>query len=105
MMTKQAFLESVMENIRSKEAKKIVTKELEQHIRHNTDHFLKEGHSVSAAEQKTVEQMGSPLTLGAKFNKLYKPKMDWVLAGLFFLALGLGVVPFIVLKDSFYPLN
>ncbi|KLT15882.1 FtsW/RodA/SpoVE family cell cycle protein [Neobacillus vireti] len=99
-MMKKEFLASVMTHVRSKDAKKIVTKELEQHIKANTDHYLKDGYSAEEAELKAVEQMGSPLAIGTKFNKIYKPKLDWTLILLFLTVLGLGTLPLLVLKNA-----
>ncbi|WML48009.1 FtsW/RodA/SpoVE family cell cycle protein [Neobacillus sp. PS3-34] len=105
MMNKIEFLNAVNKNIRSREAREKVSKELEQHIKQTTDELQNQGIPLTEAELKAVEQMGSPLTLGAKFNQLYKPKMDWVLAILFLVALGLGVLPLIVLGNSFHHLK
>ncbi|MFJ5716850.1 FtsW/RodA/SpoVE family cell cycle protein [Neobacillus sp. NPDC093127] len=102
---KNEFLASVMTYVRSKDAKKIVTKELELHIKANIGHYLKEGYSAAEAERKAVEQMGSPLAIGTKFNKIYKPKLDWTLILLFLTVLGLGTLPLLVLKNSDLPLN
>lgn len=104
-MNKHSFLDEVLKHIRPKDAKKIVSKELEQHVNNNIKQFLQVGETEIAAEQKAVEQMGSPHSLGIKFNKLYKPKMDWVLVFLFLLALGLGTLPLIVIDGDTLHLN
>ncbi|WP_312473119.1 FtsW/RodA/SpoVE family cell cycle protein [Neobacillus sp.] len=103
-MMKKEFLDSVMTHVRSKDIKKIVTKELEQHIKVNIEHYIKEGYSEEVAEQKAVEQMGSPLAIGTKFNKIYKPKLDWGLVLLFLTVLGLGTLPLIALKNTDLPI-
>jgi cell division protein FtsW (lipid II flippase) len=105
MMNKQSFLDEVLKHIRSKEAKEIVSKELEQHVNNNIQQLLSAGETEIVAEQKAVEKMGSPLFLGTKFNKLYNPKMDWVLVSLFLLALGLGFLPLIVISGDNFHLN
>lgn len=104
-MKKKEFLETVMNHIKSKDAEKMVSMELEQHIKSNIDYYLKEGFSNEQAEQKAVEQMGSPLAIGAKFNKIYKPKLDWGLILLFLAVLGLGTLPLIALKNTYLSLN
>ena len=39
--------------------------------------WMDKGLSEEVAEDKAVEQMGSPVKLGEELNKLYKPKVDW----------------------------
>jgi cell division protein FtsW (lipid II flippase) len=105
MVDKKTFLETVGNYIRSNDAKKIVAKELEQHIQTNIEHYLNEGFTEEMAEQKAVNQMGSPYTIGEKFNKIYKPRIDWGLVLLFLLVLGIGTLPLIILKDTTLSLN
>ena len=51
--------------------------------------------SEEVAENKAVEQMGSPIKLGQELNKLHKLKVDWFLIGLLVAAMGLGFLPVI----------
>ena len=41
--------------------------------------WMDKGLSEEVAEDKAVEQMGSPIKLGRELNKLHKPKVDWFL--------------------------
>lgn len=52
--------------------------------------WVEKGLSEEVAEDKAVEQMGSPIKLGQELNKLHKPKVDWFLIGLLVAAMGLG---------------
>ena len=52
--------------------------------------WMDKGLSEEVAEDKAVEQMGSPIKLGQELNKLHKPKVDWFLIGLLVAAMGLG---------------
>ena len=55
----------------------------------------RKGLSEEVAENKAVEQMGSPIKLGQELNKLHKLKVDWFLIGLLVAAMGLGFLPVI----------
>ena len=64
--------------------------ELDFHLKQTKDMWIGKGLSEEVAEDKAVEQMGSPIKLGQELNKLHKPKVDWFLIGLLVAAMGLG---------------
>ncbi|MHC2832214.1 FtsW/RodA/SpoVE family cell cycle protein [Bacillus sp. F9_6S_D1_P_5] len=90
------FVSEVTNHIKSKEAKSFVATELEFHLKQAKDTWIKKGLSEEVAENKAVEQMGSPIKLGQELNKLHKPKVDWFLIGLLVAAMGLGFLPVLV---------
>ena len=51
--------------------------ELDFHLKQTKDMWIGKGLSEEVAEDKAVEQMGSPIKLGQELNKLHKPKVDW----------------------------
>ncbi|MGG0285606.1 permease prefix domain 1-containing protein [Peribacillus butanolivorans] len=83
MVEKEQFLYEVKQFIRSKEAKRFVTAELEFHLKQSTEALKKQGYTAEEAEVKAVQQMGSPITIGQKLNRLHRPKVDWRLTALF----------------------
>ncbi|QIE35776.1 FtsW/RodA/SpoVE family cell cycle protein [Bacillus tropicus] len=89
------FLKEVTNHIKSKEAKDLVATELDFHLKQTKDMWIGKGLSEEVAEDKAVEQMGSPIKLGQELNKLHKPKVDWFLIGLLVAAMGLGFLPVI----------
>ncbi|NKX13588.1 FtsW/RodA/SpoVE family cell cycle protein [Bacillus cereus] len=89
------FLKEVTNHIKSKEAKDLVATELDFHLKQTKNMWIEKGLSEEVAEDKAVEQMGSPVKLGEELNKLYKPKVDWFLIGLLVAAMGLGFLPII----------
>lgn len=91
------FLKEVTNHIRSKEAKNLVENELKFHLKQAKNMWIEKGLSEEAAEDKAVEQMGSPIKLGQELNKLHKPKIDWVIIILLVTAMGLGFLPIISL--------
>lgn len=89
------FLKEVTNYIKSKEAKNLVATELDFHLKQAKNMWMDKGLSEEVAEDKAVEQMGSPIKLGQEFNKLHKPKVDWFLLILLVAAMGLGFLPVI----------
>ncbi|PIE95038.1 cell division protein FtsW [Bacillus fungorum] len=91
----ERFLKEVTNHIKSKEAKGLVAAELDFHLKQAKNMWIEKGLSEEVAEDKAVEQMGSPVKLGRELNKLHKPKVDWFLIGLLVAAMGLGFLPVI----------
>ncbi|QWH41115.1 FtsW/RodA/SpoVE family cell cycle protein [Bacillus mycoides] len=91
----ERFLTEVTNHIKSKEAKSFVATELDFHMKQAKNTWIEKGLSEEVAENKAVEQMGSPIKLGRELNKLHKPKVDWFLIILLVTAMGLGFLPVI----------
>ncbi|MGG0291966.1 FtsW/RodA/SpoVE family cell cycle protein [Bacillus pacificus] len=94
----ERFLKEVTNHIKSKEAKDLVATELNFHLKQAKNMWMDKGLSEEVAEDKAVEQMGSPSKLGRELNKLHKPKVDWFLIGLLVAAMGLGFLPVLVFE-------
>ncbi|HDW3053801.1 TPA: FtsW/RodA/SpoVE family cell cycle protein [Bacillus cereus] len=96
----ERFLKEVTNHIKSKEVKDLVATELDFHLKQTKNMWIEKGLSEEVAEDKAVEQMGSPIKLGQELNKLHKPKVDWFLIGLLVAAMGLGFLPVIALGHA-----
>ncbi|WP_270392962.1 FtsW/RodA/SpoVE family cell cycle protein [Bacillus paranthracis] len=94
----ERFLTEVTNHIKSKETKDLVATELNFHLKQAKNMWMDKGLSEEVAEDKAVEQMGSPSKLGRELNKLHKPKVDWFLIGLLVAAMGLGFLPVLVFE-------
>ena len=92
----ERFVSEVTNHIKSKEAKDFVATELDFHLKQAKNTWIEKGLSEEIAENKAVEQMGSPSKLGRELNKLHKPKVDWFLLILLVAAMGLGFLPVLV---------
>lgn len=92
---KERFLAEVLQNIKSNEAKEVVYKELNYHVKMSKAELVAKGESETAAEEKAIKKMGSPTELGIHFNKLYRPIFDWKLFGLFIIIILMGLLPHI----------
>lgn len=96
----ERFLKEVTNHIKSKEAKDLVATELDFHLKQAKNMWIEKGLSEEVAEDKAVEQMGSPIKLGRELNKLHKPKIDWFLLILLVAAMGLGFLPIVALGHT-----
>lgn len=67
--------------------------ELVHHLSRSKAQMLAKGMSEAEAEERAVRQMGNPIELGKQFNKLYRPKIDWMLISLCVLAFAMGLLP------------
>ncbi|HDR7896252.1 FtsW/RodA/SpoVE family cell cycle protein [Bacillus pacificus] len=92
------FVSEVTNHIKSNEAKSFVATELDFHLKQAKNTWIEKGLSEEVAENKAVEQMGSPIKLGQELNKLHKPKVDWFLLILLVAAMGLGFLPVLVFE-------
>jgi cell division protein FtsW (lipid II flippase) len=104
-MNQFQYLQSVTQWIRSKEAKVLVEKELQYHIKKKTEEWEEKGLSKKEAEKKAVEEMGNPATVGKQFNQLYKPMFDWITMGVCLFLLFAGFIPLFLLEDSGFHLS
>ncbi|PGK36878.1 cell division protein FtsW [Bacillus anthracis] len=96
----ERFLKEVTNHIKSKEARSFVATELDFHMKQAKNMWIEKGLSEEVAEDKAVEQMGSPIKLGQELNKLHKPKVDWFLLILLVAAMGLGFLPIVALGHT-----
>ncbi|WP_404457947.1 FtsW/RodA/SpoVE family cell cycle protein [Oceanobacillus kapialis] len=95
-----SFLSEVTKHVRSKEAKKFIRAELEDHLNEAKNSLKEKGFNNVEAENKAVEQMGSPILLGEKLNKLHRPMIDWWLIILLIIIMGLSFTPVLSLWST-----
>jgi cell division protein FtsW (lipid II flippase) len=98
---KEHFLTEVMQYIKSREAKKLVHKELSYHLKMSKAEWVSKGSTEEEAEEKSIKQMGSPAELGVHFNKLYRPVFDWKLFGLFIVIISMGILPIVNVQEYY----
>ncbi|WP_053366501.1 FtsW/RodA/SpoVE family cell cycle protein [Bacillus sp. FJAT-27245] len=91
----EEFLSKVMSKVKSKEAHNKIKKELANHLQELSQSYKKRGFSQEDADEKAIQEMGNPFTIGENLNPLHKPKMDWVLIVLFVLFAGISFLPLV----------
>ena len=104
----EEFLRKVTSKVKYKEARNMIKKELTNHLQEVSQSYKKRGFSKEEADEKAIQEMGNPFTIGKNLNSLHKPKMDWVLLVLFVLLAGIsflmlvGGVPGISSSSSYF---
>ena len=96
----RSYLNKVIEQIKSKEAKQYVAAELSHHLKAAKQNFIKNGLPEQEAEEKAIEQMGNPSKLGMQMNKLHRPKVDWIMISVLLATVGLGFLPMLTLDSA-----
>ncbi|PFG13507.1 FtsW/RodA/SpoVE family cell cycle protein [Bacillus sp. es.036] len=90
---KYDFLDQVQEQIKAIEAKEMISHELNHHINSEKKRLVQTGVEEEEAERVAIKQMGSPVQLGQRLNKLHRPKTDWWLISLLVVTIGLSFLP------------
>lgn len=97
---KNSFLLKVTKQIKSKEAKKYVSDELGYHLQQAKKAEMGKGMTEEEAETRAIDQMGNPMKLGQKLNKLHRPKVDWLMVLLLVAVLCISFMPIYALGYS-----
>ncbi|MCA1060249.1 FtsW/RodA/SpoVE family cell cycle protein [Rossellomorea aquimaris] len=100
--TRVDYLNRVIRQVRSKEAKQFVADELQHHLEEEMRSLTKAGMDERAAEDKAIKQMGSAERLGMEMNKLHRPRVDWIMIGLVLLISSIGVLPSMHVSPELY---
>lgn len=87
----RAFLNSVTEHIRWKQARKPVERELKNHILDQREAFEHDGMSGQQALDMAVKEMGDPVEIGLSMDRIHKPGMSWTLLAMAVLASLMGI--------------
>lgn len=100
--TRVDYLNRVIRQVRSKEAKQFVSDELHHHLEEEVRSLTKAGMDERAAEDQAIKQMGNAERLGMEMNKLHRPRVDWVMIGLVLLISSIGILPSMHVSPEFY---
>lgn len=73
-MNKEDYINSVVAHIKSKRNRKLVSKELSDHIDDETEFFQSKGYDYETACEKAVQSMGNSDLVGAQLGKLHSGK-------------------------------
>lgn len=88
-MKYEEYMESLMEQIHNRRAKRLVEDEIRNHIEEQSECYEMLGMTKEEACIEAVRQMGNPVETGMALNKIHRPKMPWMLV---FITLVLTVV-------------
>ncbi len=71
------YLDTVCEQIRFQKAHSFVKKELKDHINDQAEAIVFSGMDEQTAMQKAIAEMGDPVTIGTKLDRVHRPKLEW----------------------------
>lgn len=74
-MNEQEYMNTLLEQIGDKRAKVLVMGEIKNHIEEQTECYESQGKDHETALKEAVNQMGDPIDVGCKLNKIHRPKM------------------------------
>ncbi|MCM3716460.1 FtsW/RodA/SpoVE family cell cycle protein [Alkalihalobacillus oceani] len=91
----EEFLTKVTSKVKAKEARSMIKKELIHHLQELSHSFQQKTASKEEADERAIQEMGNPFTLGENLNRLHRPKIDWLLIALFVIIAGNSFLPLI----------
>lgn len=94
------YLAQVVANIRSKEAKSFIKKELANHLEAVIKEREKKGEPNEQATKEAIEQMGNAYLLGTRLNQIHKPIFDWYLFVGFIILMILSFLPLYTIDNT-----
>lgn len=86
------FIEKVCYEIKYKPIQNEITEELKNHMEEIKQEQIKKGIEENKAEDIAVKQMGEPIEIGKKLNKIHKPRVDWSLILLVISLISFGIL-------------
>lgn len=86
------FLEEVCRHVKAAEQHSNIQAELVDHINDRVMEYKGQGKEEEEAIARAVADMGTADAVGSGLHRIYRPIMDWSLAGLLLLFLALGIV-------------
>lgn len=96
------FLDDVCEQIKYKNTHEHVSEELQCHISELTDKYIENGMDENEAVKKAVKQMGDPVDIGKKLDKIHRPKTEWSIISLIGVIILIGgVALFSIANEGF----
>ena len=92
-MDRKEYLDTMEQQIRSRQAGRAARREMEDHIEEQKATFRAAGMTAEEAETAAVAEMGDPMEAGAALDLVHRPRVPWgSIALIVFLSLlGLGV--------------
>lgn len=92
-MDRKEYLDTMEQQIRSRQAGRAVRREMEGHIEEQKIAFQAAGMTAEEAETAAVAEMGDPVEAGAALDLVHRPRVPWgsIVLIVFLSLLGLGV--------------
>lgn len=88
----QEYVRTVQEQIRWKRARAGLEDELRTHLLDQRDACMAEGMTREEAEAESLRQMGDPVEVGARLDRVHRPRPQWGLVALVSAVLMIGAI-------------
>ncbi len=95
------FINAVCEQVRWKQAHKVIVRDLSDHIEDQAEAFAKAGCAEAEAAERAVREMGDPVDVGLLMDASYRPRIEKRLL----IVLGLLVLAGVLVRGVFYRLS
>ena len=92
----EEYLQKVLEQIRCKQAKKLVEAELRGHLEEQIAENISSGMNREEAVYAAVQDMGNPVETGVSLDALHKPQICW------FMVVMIGIISLLGLGEQLY---
>lgn len=76
-MSMEEYLDTLTEQIRCRRARGAVREEVRSHLEDQAEAFREQGFDEKTARERAVQEMGDPVAVGGKLNRIHRPKMAW----------------------------
>lgn len=76
------YIKTVCEQVRWKKAHDVISSEIEGHIIDQKNAFIQGGLDDKTATEKSIVEMGDPVTIGTELDRSYRPRIEWSIIAL-----------------------
>ena len=76
-MDRKEYLDTMEQQIRSRQAGRAARREMEDHIEEQKATFQAAGMTAEEAETAAVAEMGDPVEAGAALDLVHRPRVPW----------------------------
>lgn len=91
-MDDKEYMNTLMEQIGDKRARELVYSEIQSHIEELTASYIEDGMNPDDAAHEAVRQMGDPVQVGIKLNKIHRPKFPYSFLACAVLLIAVGII-------------
>lgn len=95
------YIAQVCAQVRWKRSHEVIARELAAHMEDFQAARLAQGAEEAQAAAQAISEMGDPITVGAQFDRTYRPRINWKLTVLTILMVLLGFVMRMFIRAQF----
>lgn len=106
---KDEYINKILMHVKNPFVKEKIKKELLNHLEEKEDYYMSKNFNQTEAQEKAIEAMGDPETIGQELNEVHKPYISYliiasrVLLIAAIISISLSLYPLIIdFKDSYF---